>query len=161
MSREVVFLRWCSMCESDGAERVEAVESYTVAVVKGEVRPGPRVLDVCDAHAEELRSFAVMVAKHSIPLDPKAKPSPVAPAIAIAVATGGSVVECLVCHESKSRASIVAHIWSVHHKNDRPPQPKRCPDCGAPFAPAGMGIHRSNVHGYNPLAEAYEGLIDR
>jgi hypothetical protein len=157
MSREVVFLRWCSLCESDGVERVEAVEAYTIGLVKGETRPAPRVLDVCDTHAEELLALSVVVAKHSIPLDPKAKPSPMPEPKAVATATGRPLLECKICGKSTTKNNMTNHIWS-HSPTPRPPQPARCPTCGERVDRA-MGVHRSQAHGWSPIEDAYEQVI--
>lgn len=153
--RELIVRAWCDRCEALGHPRAEAKHTYTIGIVKGETRPALRVIELCDeCDSTEIDVLAKMVADHSIPLEPKPQQS-------TGQSSGASTdrIECLVCHGTLNRGSLVGHIWSQHRANEkRPQQPAKCPDCHKPFA-EGMAMHRNRIHGWSAVDEAYEGLI--
>lgn len=75
----------------------------------------------------------------------------------------GGVRDCPICEMSfTARTSLVLHIWQQHIGRTRPVRTK-CPDCGwkpekatGRMGLAGVGSHRRNVHGYDPLREALD-----
>jgi hypothetical protein len=152
--RELIVRAWCDRCEALGHSRTEAKHTYTIGIVKGETRPALRVVELCDeCDSAEIDVMIKMVADHSIPLEPKAPAKPIGPALST------DRVECLVCHGTMNRSSLVGHIWSQHRAGEkRPQQPAKCPECHKPFD-EGMGMHRSRIHGWSALDEAYVGLI--
>jgi len=156
--RELIIRAWCDRCESLGNERTEAKHTYTIGIVKGETRPAPRVIELCDACDAEIDWLPKLMADHSIPLDPKAKPA--APLQPPAAPLGTDRVMCRVCGRELVKTAIVGHIWSQHRRGEkRPAPPSVCPTCREDFDVQGMTMHRVLQHGYSPVEAAYEGLL--
>lgn len=154
MSREVIIASWCDRCDADD-RKTAATHTYTIGLVKGETRPALKVVELCDEHDPMLADLHDLIAKHSIPFDPKtaAKPAPVA-----ATSSSHKQAACRICGDVLTTPALLSHIWNVHRKGEtRPPVPRICPDCRQPYAPQGMGVHRNNAHGYSSIEDAYEG----
>jgi hypothetical protein len=154
MSREIIVAAWCDRCEAAERLKVPATHTYTIGLVRGESRPAPRVIELCDACDPALADVFDLVAKHSIPLDtanPTKPPEASSPA---------EFAECLVCGSTMTRGSIVGHVWSQHRPGEtKPAQPARCPVCRGSYSAAGMPMHRARAHGDYALDEAYRGLV--
>jgi len=156
--RELIIRAWCDRCESLGNERAPAEHTYTIGIVKGETRPAPRVIELCDACDAEIDWLPKLVADHSIPLDPK-HPQAAAPQRPPAATQPSDRLECRVCGRALSRSALIGHLWSQHHRKQRPPPPSVCPECREVFDMQGMTMHRVLQHGFSPIDEAYKGLI--
>ena len=155
--RELIIRAWCDRCESLGNERTEAKHTYSVGIVKGETRPAPRVIELCDGCDAEIDWLPKLLADHSIPLDTKhpqavAQRAPAAPVV-------GDRVECKVCGRSLTKTAIIGHLWSQHHRKPRPGPPSVCPECREVFDPQGMTMNRVLQHGFSPIEDAYRGLL--
>jgi hypothetical protein len=157
--RELIIRAWCDRCEALGNERTPAEHTYTIGIVKGETRPAPRVIELCDSCDAEIDWLPKLVADHSIPLDPKSHHAPPTPQRGPAADLQGDRVICRVCALQLTKSAIVGHVWAKHKPGQqRPPQPAVCPDCREVFG-QGMGMHRSQAHGISALDEAYRGLL--
>jgi phage FluMu protein Com len=155
--RELIIRAWCDRCESLGNERTPAEHTYTIGIVKGETRPAPRVIELCDECDAAIDWLPKLMADFSIPLDPKA---PIAkPTTQPAASVPTDRVVCKVCGSEIGKSAIVSHVWAKHKPGQsKPEHPNKCPDCGMVNA-TGMGQHRSQAHGWSPLADAYRGLV--
>jgi endogenous inhibitor of DNA gyrase (YacG/DUF329 family) len=132
----VVTTMTCDMHEDD----TEATETFVVALDAGtRLRSLPRVVDVCEDHAAQLRELETAVRRKGVTVN--------------ATATVAATVPCAVCGKDVTRSNAVAHLVSAHNV-PRIPQPAQCPDCGkAVDNPNGMTLHRKANHGYDILAE--------
>lgn len=156
--RELIIKSWCDRCEALGNDRAEARHTYTIGIVKGETRPAPRVIELCDSCDAEIDWLPKLVADHSIPLDSK-HPAPLAKPLAATYSTDR--VECRVCGNTLAKTAILGHVWAKHRPGQtRPVPPTVCPECRTIFENGtGMWMHRSSMHGVTALDEAYKGLI--
>jgi len=159
MSRELIIKSWCDRCQALGNDRTEARHVYTIGIVKGETRPAPRVIELCDECDAELDWLPKLVADFSIPLDPKHPMA--APAKPPAAPYSGDRVVCRVCDKELAKTAILGHVWAKHRPGqDRPIPPTVCPECRTVFDNGtGMWMHRSAMHGVTALDEAYKGLV--
>jgi hypothetical protein len=157
--RELIIRAWCDRCESLGNERTEAKHTYSVGIVKGETRPAPRVIELCDECDAAIDWLPKLLADHSNPLDPKARPA-AAPQSAPAATLQGDREICRVCGRELGRSALIGHIWSQHRRGQkRPPPPSVCPECREVFEIQGMTMHRVLQHGFSPIEDAYKGLL--
>lgn len=169
--REVVFLSWCDLCNREGRGRVEATETYTIGIVRGENRPALRVLEVCDGCKLIVTELLAVLAENSAPVDPNVlkgkngklkpavEPSAIEP-VELGRLTVGESGVCRICNRAMHKSSLITHVWSVHRREDKPPTPTICPECGETYdKPNAMGAHRARAHKTSALVEAYGDLL--
>lgn len=165
--RELILIKWCDVCDLDGAKN-EATRSFTIGMGNGDTaKPVPKVLDVCEAHADPLDDMMGLLATIEQLPTPSAPPAKSvakggkshAPQVSSKYSTGGDIIECQVCGMRLVRGGYVGHIWGKHRDEPRPEVPLDCPDCGEHFDNhQGAALHRKHKHGYDTLAEALSGV---
>jgi uncharacterized C2H2 Zn-finger protein len=156
----MIIRAWCDRCESLGNDRTEAKHIYSIGMVKGETRPAPRVIELCDECDAAIDWLPKLLADHSLPLDlkhPAVVPTPAAKAPSY---DPGSKETCLICDTPYHKSSLAQHIRAVHRNGLVQEQPLKCPDCGL-VKQSGMGQHRSQAHGWSAITEAYGDLVRR
>jgi len=166
--KEVKVLAWCDHCAST-QQRVPATLSATAAIgASGEAL----TLDLCDAcHENIIAPLAALLAEYGAPASATVEALPTLDQKAPRQRERST---CPVCSTTRSAAWVLAaHVWRDHIGQERPAAPSSCPDCdyvpppGTQKPTASVGRHRSNVHGYDPLAEALAlhqgagGLLER
>jgi hypothetical protein len=152
--KEVTILVWCDSCAAAG-KREPATGTQTAAVGAG---GQPAALDLCDAcEADLLAPLAALLADYGAPVD---QPATISRPTPVPTSSRGGGYSCPICGATRNaRSALADHVWRDHLAQPRPPVPTTCPDCGytavnSKNPSASVGRHRSNSHGYDPLAEA-------
>lgn len=170
--REMRIDKWCDLCHvDDKGARVEAVQTFMVDIMdlgarplgSSGRRPEPRVIEVCDTHADTI-SFMQRRASVGVTLERframtgQVAPTDPEPTQAAVTATGAKQAKrkrkpCPVCGKPLVSSSIGTHLIEVH--GARPPrQPKSCPDCKRKAkSDASMILHRTRAHDYDHHGE--------
>lgn len=161
--REMIWNHWCDACYADGQLQQEATHIYTVGIVTGEeVRPGLKVLELCDMHDKLATDMQALLAEVGQVPDFKAamEARKGRPIDNIARRVGmKDFVECPVCRQNIVKSSLITHVWGLHRRGDeRPAHGTICPECRARYTTGqGMAAHRRAEHGFDSLAEALKG----
>jgi hypothetical protein len=159
---EMIIHRWCDMCWHEGQLQQEATFTYTVGIVPGEVRPGLKVLDLCETHNKYAIDLLDLLAgtgqRPELPVAPK---NPVGrPRLGEEAKRERGHKQCPVCHHEVASNILVAHIWTRHRRGEkRPPMPKVCPICREHIpSPQGMAQHRRHIHDIDAIQDALSGV---
>jgi hypothetical protein len=154
--REMKMLRWCDMCWHEGQLQQEATWTYTIGLVANESRPALKLLEVCDTHNKVVVDLAAMLAEvGQLPdLPKKVGRPPLEDQHPRRTAT-----PCPVCRVEVAKNTMVAHIWTNHRTDEKPPLPEICPQCRAHIpSPQGMAQHKRVQHGFDAVADALSGV---
>ena len=167
--KEVRIESFCDWCVKDGNIRTPSELTFHVVInTVVHQRPRTHVLDVCAAHYKSrILEFADLLEELPVSdMDDVPVPTLSTPPRFNRSAARGEIdppkkETCEICGTTLNRGSLVQHIWNVHRPGEtRPPQPDQCPECGAVMnKPRYMNTHRAQSHGWNPLEDAYAGVM--
>jgi len=167
--REVVISRWCEVCWQEDGTKTPAIGAIwlTLTLSEDAVLPPAKAIDICEPHG---RPFADLATLHERAAGPVEGPPVERPPVATPARRGRppkdpetykrGTFECPVCSTVyTAKHVLLAHIWNVHRREERTPQPTVCPDCGKRIdAPASMGNHRAVMHDWDSLLDAVAGV---
>lgn len=163
--REPVVHVWCDVCwDEEEGTRVEA--DHTEPITLGGTS---RQLDMCERHHKiYVTPLAEVLAKCGRELGKGQMARVLAmPRPAGEVAEERGLWRCPLCpslNDPLKRSSARVHIYGTHRGEPVPEGPQECPDCdfghgGPKKTRQGVATHRTRSHGYDPVAEALEGLV--
>jgi hypothetical protein len=125
----------CDMCGAEG------METFTIVIDAG-VRQlsKPRVVDVCAACAEPIRSLQLDIRRVGV--------------VTSADPANHRSTACPLCARDFPRSNVYVHLRDVHGLKP-PKQPRKCPDCDVEAG--NMVRHRAAAHAYDLVAAYMEG----